>query len=1335
MSKPFYDIRTFLGGMNSDDSDAMIPKDDYRSARNSNIGWSDDDDLGTVENVKGTSRVTTRDMSLASVSYEDPVLFELPAGDNLCIGREHDPKNQRIVFFVWNSQANHCICAYNIQENNILFILENEPVLNFQRDPEYRITFIDIIDDLLLWTDNYNDPRCINMVRAAKYTQQKIDVDIYQRPLRFTGSVNPRSFFVSQNQPFTSANMAVHLDDPDGILFQTFMVGTTIENKDKFLFFIRFDDPDRWEHNGECKIVSVKTPVAGKVLVVFDRKRFSDESCSGTIYHYFGEEQYYGITNQTLNRIVYQPDKVPTVSYDQDETRKSNFLRGKLFTFRIRYQDLDYGYSCWSEFSQVAYPMGDQLLNGHYILDTTVNNRLNVWFKTGTEHVRQIEIAKKEGSEGLWALVERVNKFDEDGTLILPSFVENPYFFYNDIQGEGLDQNEMVRLYDNVPLKCGIQELISNNRLMDGNILEGFDNIKTDIDLSLTYNDVKLPTILNPMNTHKSWGCNEEFRGLQAEWDRHYVPWFTGEVNTLWVVEVIVFPWDESGVQPPFDEWIFCRVFVYPKPGEDIGTIVDEIHRQTQASFPDKILTFHGSIAPPHNCKSTSWNQIKYNWRTDGYRFHTVETKVYYMSQTYQSHKANSLIYPGIVYFDEAGRSGGVNRDNNTKIAIPHLSDFTPFFPNTIYDPHDDTKFNCYKQIQLFADINHIPPAWAKYYEFYVAKYNPYFVYALASMFLQEDGKVYFNVNYFLDSMFEENNSSSIKPYEWERGDRIRLLGVKPRYSDQFALWFQHLDFEILGETWDDVAASYKTYYDGQHMQDDKGNYVYRPALQKLYIDDFNPSNYNIQLTGPGAVGPSDEVQVIAEIYRPAKPLTDDKDQMMYYGTGKYYDIGNPGQVNAYHKGGIQDQVVTPGGVSTTPARCKIDCENVFLKLRIWFNGSLLFPVEDDNFSDYYASDLINTGRVNKYFFDAEQRRYGGKLQITGAYMEGTKINYLGRSDAKDSHFLTEKWLNITGFKELGYTVKVLQGEKATSIYIGKVGLMQAGGEGEIRATTSNIFGDINVSEEIYGCLHPESIVQVGRSICFYDFLNSTFVRDFANGQQDITAAAKYTNAFRELTDTIRDVGYENVLVITTYDSKYKRLFIHFVDDSLGLMTHIETLCYSLTRNRFVVNFDFKNIAGQGVDTLIGVESKLILFSKGVPYLCEVNENRGEFIDAEWDQEIEMVFNISPGDEKVYHGLGYKSQKVWEVPEITIPPSANYVNGMFSRLLASKFRRQEGNWYAAFMRNMLSSSSTPLLKDLATGDLLSGNSIKVKLKNSYREKVNLLLAVVHGLIG
>jgi hypothetical protein len=150
------DKRHFGGGMNSDDEDRLLAPGDYRYALNVRAGSTNGENNGSIETCKGNQ--------LVEVS--------LPAGVNEVIGVHEDKNTNRVYYFLWNSNGNHAIYTFDIQEKKVYTLAsDNENTnksLNFQRG--FLITGIDVIEDgereFLLWTDNFNSPKKINIKKA-----------------------------------------------------------------------------------------------------------------------------------------------------------------------------------------------------------------------------------------------------------------------------------------------------------------------------------------------------------------------------------------------------------------------------------------------------------------------------------------------------------------------------------------------------------------------------------------------------------------------------------------------------------------------------------------------------------------------------------------------------------------------------------------------------------------------------------------------------------------------------------------------------------------------------------------------------------------------------------------------------------------------------------------------------------------------------------------------------------------------------------------------------------------------------------------------------------------
>lgn len=155
----FKDIKTVNGGIDSDSDIRDIVQGDYLlESLNLSAGISI---KGTLLNLKGSTQVS----------------YNLPSGNNTCIGAIRDIQRNAIIYFVYNDQGGHSILHYFCGTNTIEAILEpsltipfTTDFLNFQKLS--KIHSANIINDILLWTDNFNPPRKINIKRAKDFMLQ-----------------------------------------------------------------------------------------------------------------------------------------------------------------------------------------------------------------------------------------------------------------------------------------------------------------------------------------------------------------------------------------------------------------------------------------------------------------------------------------------------------------------------------------------------------------------------------------------------------------------------------------------------------------------------------------------------------------------------------------------------------------------------------------------------------------------------------------------------------------------------------------------------------------------------------------------------------------------------------------------------------------------------------------------------------------------------------------------------------------------------------------------------------------------------------------------------------
>tara|TARA_R110000782_G_scaffold84856_1_gene165301 strand:+ start:4068 stop:7283 length:3216 start_codon:yes stop_codon:yes gene_type:complete len=164
--------------MNKDLDDRLLSNGEYRDAQNVNISRSEGDDVGALENVLGNKLLT----SFGDVYQSTEVIGYLadPGGNFLYVFTTNytDTSSDELS----NSAPYGAVCKIlkaPLQDFNASIppiVLAEGRFLNFSKT--HPIYGISLIEDLLFWTDDRNQPRKINVVTtAAAFAQRALNED------------------------------------------------------------------------------------------------------------------------------------------------------------------------------------------------------------------------------------------------------------------------------------------------------------------------------------------------------------------------------------------------------------------------------------------------------------------------------------------------------------------------------------------------------------------------------------------------------------------------------------------------------------------------------------------------------------------------------------------------------------------------------------------------------------------------------------------------------------------------------------------------------------------------------------------------------------------------------------------------------------------------------------------------------------------------------------------------------------------------------------------------------------------------------------------------------
>lgn len=150
--------------MNKELDERIVPNGEYIDALNIRMGSTEDDDAGVVENAKGNVQLT-------SIQYEGNQLSD----DALCIGAFEDGARETIYWMIHDPSFNSSptgkidlIVSYNTVSSTIIYHIISvddgggvDTTLNF--NPQYLVNGINMVENLLFFTDAFNQPRRIDV--------------------------------------------------------------------------------------------------------------------------------------------------------------------------------------------------------------------------------------------------------------------------------------------------------------------------------------------------------------------------------------------------------------------------------------------------------------------------------------------------------------------------------------------------------------------------------------------------------------------------------------------------------------------------------------------------------------------------------------------------------------------------------------------------------------------------------------------------------------------------------------------------------------------------------------------------------------------------------------------------------------------------------------------------------------------------------------------------------------------------------------------------------------------------------------------------------------------
>jgi len=152
--------------MNKSVDERLVPNGEYIDALNVRLGSTEASEIGSVENSKGNTKITTLEYNGTALSDSARCIGVLDDSANETLyWLVHDP-----AFTVGATNKLDLIVSIDLKTDALVYHVisirngsTSDTTLNF--NPTFLVTGIDLVEDQLFFTDDFNAPRVINVKR------------------------------------------------------------------------------------------------------------------------------------------------------------------------------------------------------------------------------------------------------------------------------------------------------------------------------------------------------------------------------------------------------------------------------------------------------------------------------------------------------------------------------------------------------------------------------------------------------------------------------------------------------------------------------------------------------------------------------------------------------------------------------------------------------------------------------------------------------------------------------------------------------------------------------------------------------------------------------------------------------------------------------------------------------------------------------------------------------------------------------------------------------------------------------------------------------------------
>lgn len=1285
------DIKVFTGTMDKDTEARYLGANNYRHLLNARSSVNTEGSFGAIEDVMG------------NVLVSNPFLTN---GKNKVIGSYEDIAGQSCIYFVWNELGFHGI--YRWYANRIGFpngVIEkiyqvatpsaydefNPNPLNFQENS--LIVGVNLVEELLYWTDGFNDPKYINIKKAnetGKSRQYKLYVNLNDLSLNVTYTINVYlnqvlvlNISVSSNQSTLEKRIAdiYNQINASGLLI--------VENKSNY--------------------VLITMPLSGEYyLDILSNSPNTSQILPDNFYpDGNGIINYPPIDGYFFNQIKPPPFCAPLATYESTSINLFTGLYNNVFnsyngnTFRAVYI-VGFGSEINDVNNNITLGGNSVLLNANLPFSLPANSYVTNLFGTysftlnGTLSITNSQV-------GAYSFRLYFGKYANPLDFNL---LQQIYFYTNNINtinninanfnianAQLADQYVLVLIVNSgsnpaqnisYNFSATLSGTIGNLTISTQNIARKgllfrnkyiYDNFESSVYSAISY--LPLPSDLIS-NDAISINYDDKWLGILTYLSeiKNIVLAFSDDNGTTW--------YDYKTLEPYQFANTSNRTYVFTN--NEGGIAVDTAFALLQYSaianiaksqeyIDDRI--WHGALTEGYDKIEID---VELNVKLDS--LSNLQTIPYRSVYGFKYGYTGQI---GIVYYDNYDRKSPVCYSESCNLNVP-------YYLNTTLNTNINS-LNLVPSVDI--TINNTPPDWATKYQIVRTKdlftsnyliWQPRFV-----SFYDEDlnaasiANAYYigidvtNITFYVDNAFLGYSVN----YTYTVGDRIRVVA------------------DYLGFTFSQV-------YDTEILSENNG---------MIYIkyDTSNPLSQQVPFVNSGQ-------RCVIELYTPAKNY----DTNIFYEIGECYDIGEinvGGNLIKYHKGNVSDQDV----VNNTPAIINTNKGGVYYRYNNFpiasapapapINQSSIFFISSQKPNEYLLNAYDALGRTNSIELIG-RKFYPTAIRFSDKYISNTEINSLAIMQPLNTRQYSTVYGPINKLQVVNNDVlKLIFGNSyQLSIYVSQGVIRQTQGAGNLISLSDEVAGNSHIIQRTLGTINGESVVVNDEGDMFgYDENEGVVWIASGNGLIQISDRGM-KSVFKRYSNERKAVGgvSHTPAVYDLYHDEYIITLGRVVagEDSLNVFEGV-TIAYNKQKQGWTSYYSF-------VPEYYGrVRDYIVSFKDGELWKHDASPIAKNFYGAQYPRELTYVSNKDFPKVKDYKAISVNGIGLNSAPRIAIPPFQGYPQGMLSSLSERFFKVLEGIQYSNFQKDSLTPGfGGNLLRALANGRNLKGQTIEVTLRNT-----------------